>query len=66
MAVVRIVLLAVGAPIAALGIVALIYTPFSHPEGDVPQSMGYWVGFSLLALGVGLCFVGQAVRRDRI
>jgi dipeptide/tripeptide permease len=63
MAVLKVVLLAFGAAIAALGLIALVYTPFSHPDGDVPGSMGYWVGLSLLALGVGLCFVGAAIRR---
>jgi hypothetical protein len=65
MAVLKIGLLAVGTAVAGLGLVTLVYTPFSHPDGDAPSSMGYWAGFSLLALGAGLCFVGAAIRRPR-
>ena len=65
MAVLRIGLLTVGAAVALLGLLALIYTPFTNPAGDVPKSMGYLVGFSFFALGVGLCFVGAAIKRPR-
>ena len=55
----------VGAAIAALGLLALIYTPFSHPDGDVPKSMGYSVGLSFVALSMGLCFVGRSDKHPR-